>query len=145
MLFLSLALFTGGLLLGLLGLGAIPRLLNLLIAPDKSYVLYGFHYVVHRMIMAGSNSFFFNRLFGDSSAIVHYVRWAGYRLNKIVQTGSNFGLNQAHDNPFLCDIGSGTMVSGGLKMVNETMSSTSFKVSRVKVGERNYLGNYVHF
>ena len=86
---------------------------------------------------------FFNRLFGDSSAVVHYRRWIGYRLNKIVQTGSNFGIDQRHDNPFLCDIGSGTMVSGGLKIVNETMSNKSFKLGTVKIGDENYLGNYV--
>ena len=44
--------------------------------------------------------------------------WIGWNLNKIEQTGSNFGTNQKHDNPFLCDIGSGTMVSDGLSMIN---------------------------
>ena len=36
------------------------------------------------------------------------------------------------------------MVSGGIKFVNETMSSDAFKLGTVKVGERNYLGNYLH-
>jgi len=37
------------------------------------------------------------------------------------------------------------MVSGGLKMINETTSSTAFKLGTVKIGERNYLGNYLQF
>ena len=108
-------------------------------------MLYGFHYFIQQTIELLSNSVFYNRLFGDSSAIIHYARWVGYRLNKIVQTGSNFGMSQRHENPFLCDIGSGTMVSGGLKMINETMSSSSFKLGLVKIGKQNYLGNYLHF
>ncbi len=51
-------------------------------------------------------------------SIVHYMRYVGWNLNKVDQTGSNMGTNQQHDNPFLCDIGSGTMVSDGLSMIN---------------------------
>ena len=145
LLLLTFAAFFSGVALGLLSIGVVPRLLNLFLQKDRTYVLYGVHYFVHQMISGLSNSVFYNRLFGDSSAIVHYSRWVGYNLNKVVQTGSNFGMDQRHDNPFLCDIGSGTMVSGGLKMVNETMSSSSFKLGMVKIGENNYLGNYIHY
>ena len=62
-----------------------------------------------------------------------------------MQTGSNFGTDQRHDNPFLCDIGSGTMVSDGLTMINAQMSSTSFKLGKVKIGDHNYLGNNIHY
>lgn len=137
--------FAVGTVLGLLGIGVIPRLLNLLLTADRTYVLYGFHYFIHTWIARISNAGFYNRLFGDSSAAVHYVRWLGYRMNTIIQTGSNFGMGQRHENPFLCDIGTGTMVSGGLKMINETKSSNAFKLSTVRVGEHNYLGNYLHF
>ena len=137
--------FFGGVILGLLSIGIVPRLLNLLLQKDRTYVLCGAHYFIQQMIAGLSNSVFYNRLFGDSSAIVHYSRWVGYNLNTIVQTGSNFGMSQRHDNPFLCDIGTGTMVSGGLKMINETMSNCSFKLGTVKVGEHNYLGNYLRF
>jgi non-ribosomal peptide synthetase-like protein len=145
MLLVSFLGFFGAVGLRLLTIGVVPRLLNLFLKKDKTYVLYGVHYFVHQLIAQSSNSVFFNRLFGDSSAIVHYVRWVGYRLNKIVQTGSNFGMDQRHDNPFLCDIGSGTMVSGGLKMINATMSSTAFKLGTVRIGAHNYLGNYLHY
>ena len=32
-------------------------------------------------------------LFGDSSFIVHYLKRIGWNLNKVEQTGSNFGTN----------------------------------------------------
>ena len=144
-LLITFATFFSGVIFGLLGIAIIPRILNLFLRKDRTYVLYGFHYFIQQTIELLSNSVFYNRLFGDSSAIVYYARWVGYRLNKIVQTGSNFGMSQRHENPFLCDIGSGTMISGGLKMMNETMSSSSFKLGLVKIGEQNYLGNYLHF
>ncbi|GAB2614026.1 non-ribosomal peptide synthetase [Kocuria himachalensis] len=130
--------------LRLLTIGIVPRVLNLFLQEERTYVLYGFHYFIQQMISRTSNSVFSNRLFGDSSAIVYYLRWVGYRLNNVIQTGSNFGINQKHENPFMVDVGSGTMVSGGIKFVNETMSSDAFKLGTVKVGERNYLGNYLH-
>jgi non-ribosomal peptide synthetase-like protein len=37
------------------------------------------------------------------------------------------------------------MVSDGLMMSNVTMSSSSFKLSEVKIGADNYLGNYVRY
>ena len=144
-LWMSFSLFCTGLVTGLLVVGVVPRILNVFLRAERTYTLYGFHYFIHTTIVAISNSAPFNRLFGDSSAIVHYVRWVGYRLGKIIQTGSNFGMSQRHENPFMCDIGSGTMVSGGLKMVNETMSSSSFKLGQVTVGKNTYLGNYLHF
>ena len=106
-------------------------------------MLYGFHYWVHGIVAGASNSRIYNLLFGDSSAIVHYLKLIGWNLNKVEQTGSNFGTNQKHDNPFLCDVGSGTMVSDGLSMMNAQMSSSSFKLSKVKIGDRNYLGNNI--
>ncbi|GGG41797.1 peptide synthetase [Kocuria dechangensis] len=141
---LSLILFAGLTVLRLLIIGIVPRILNLFLREERTYVLYGFHYFIQQMISRTSNSVFNNRLFGDSSAIVYYLRWVGYRLNKVIQTGSNFGITQKHENPFMVDVGSGTMVSGGIKFVNETMSSDAFKLGTVKVGERNYLGNYLH-
>ncbi|MGI9420259.1 MAG: Pls/PosA family non-ribosomal peptide synthetase [Geminicoccaceae bacterium] len=130
---------------GLISIAVFPRLFNLFLKPDKTYILYGLHYFFHRIVKGSSNSSFYNSLFGDSSAIPHYCRWIGYRMNRIIQTGSNFGMEQRHDNPFLCDFGSGTMVSADLKMINETTSNSSFKLSMTKVGRNSYLGNYLHF
>jgi non-ribosomal peptide synthetase-like protein len=73
------------------------------------------------------------------------MRLLGWNLNTVEQTGSNFGTNQQHDNPFLCDIGSGTMVSDGLSMINMHQSSSSFRLVRTRIGDHNYLGNNIHY
>jgi non-ribosomal peptide synthetase-like protein len=62
-----------------------------------------------------------------------------------MQTGSNMGTNQRHDNPFLCNIGSGTMVSDGLSLINTHTSATSFQLAESKIGENNYLGNDIFY
>lgn len=144
-LLLSFVGFVAAVAFGALAMGVVPRFLNLFLRKDRIYVLYGFHYFVQQLIAWLSNSAFYNRLFGDSCGVVHYVRWLGYNLNTIVQSGSNFGEEQKHDNPFLCDIGSGTMISDGLMMINTTMSSSSFRLGTVRIGDQNYLGNYVRY
>ena len=143
MVLISTVLFAVFFILGLLGIGLVPRLLNLFLRTDKTYVIYGVHYFLQQAISRMSNSAFFNRVFGDSCGIVHYVRWLGYRLNTIVQTGSNFGEEQYHDNPFLVDIGTGTMISDGLMMASTVMSNSAFRLGVAKIGDNNYLGNYV--
>ena len=141
----SVVLFFGAVLVGLLVVGTVPRAAEPLISPDKVYPLYGFHYWVHRAIARMTNSKFFKRLFGDSSYIVHYLRWLGYDLSRRRQTGSNFGTEVKHDNPFLSAVGSGTMVADGLSIINADFSSTSFRVSRVAIGPHNFLGNHIAY
>lgn len=141
----TLAIYMAAVLLGLAVVGLVPRLLRPLISEDTTYVLYGFHYWVFRAISVLSNSPVYNLMFGDSALIVPYQRFVGYRLNDVVQTGSNFGLVQKHDDPFLCDIGSGTMVSDGLMMINAPMSSSSFCLRRVSIGANTYLGNRIAY
>jgi non-ribosomal peptide synthetase-like protein len=138
-------LFFGAILVGLVSVATIPRLLNLAITPDKVYPLYGFHYWVQRAIARTSNSKFFTRLFGGSSYIVHYLRWIGYDLRNVEQTGSNFGELVKHDTPFLTSVGSGTMVADGLSIINADFSSTSFRLSRVSIGAHNFLGNRIPY
>jgi non-ribosomal peptide synthetase-like protein len=139
----TLALVCGGLALGLVVVRVVPAVANRALAAERTYILYGWHFFVFRLVSRISNSHVYNLIFGDSSAIVHYLRWVGWNLSDVVQTGSNFGTNQQHENPFLCRIGSGTMVSDGLSMINLHMSSTSFKLCRVGIGANNYLGNDV--
>src|SRR5207253_159555 len=67
----------------------------------------------------------------------------GYRLSPVAQTGSNFGIEVRQTNPFLCSVGSGTMVADGLELLNDEVSSTSFRVSRASVGPHNFVGNDV--
>ena len=145
MLIASAGLTVGAVLLGLVAVYAVPRLCNLFLAPDRTYVLYGVHYWLQTIVSSTSNSRFYNLLFGDSSFIIHYMRFVGWRLNEVEQTGSNFGTNQRHDNPFLCEIGSRTMVSDGLSMINMHMSGSSFRLSETRIGEQNYLGNDIHY
>jgi non-ribosomal peptide synthetase-like protein len=84
-------------------------------------------------------------LAGDSAYIIHFLRALGYNLGRIVQTGSNFGLVQKHESPFLSSVGSGTMVSDGLSMINGDFSNTSFRVSSVTIGARNFIGNNITY
>jgi non-ribosomal peptide synthetase-like protein len=135
--------FFGSILGGLALVLTVPRVLNLFIEPDRVYPLYGFHHAVHRTIERMTNVTFFPRLLGDSSYIVPYLRWLGYDLSEVEQTGSNFGLEVKHENPFLCTVGSGTMVADGLSIMNTDFSSTSFRVSRAAIGPRSFLGNYI--
>ena len=145
MLLVSLALFMGALIAGLLAVIFIPKLLSLFLQEGKTYVRFGVHYFIFRIVQRLSNASIYCTIFGDSAFIIHYLKWIGYKLNKVVQTGSNFGLEQRHDIPTLCDIGSGTMVSDGLVMINAPMSSSSFRVSKVKIGDQNYLGNKLYY
>jgi non-ribosomal peptide synthetase-like protein len=142
---LSVVLFVGAVLVGLLIVGVVPRALNVFLKPGKVYPLYGFHYRIHRLISRLTNKKFFTYLFGDSSYIVHYLRGLGYHLSQVEQTGSNFGLEVAHDNPYLSSVGTGTMVADGLSIINADFSSTSFAVSRTSIGPRNFLGNSIAY
>lgn len=141
----TLLLFIGALIGGLIFILTVPRLLNLFLKPDKVYPLYGVHYSLQRMMSGISNAGIYKNLFGDSSYIVHYLKALGYDLNKVVQTGSNFGPAVGHESPFLSSVGSGTMASDGLNMMNADFTSTSFRLSRVSVAGRNFLGNDITF
>jgi non-ribosomal peptide synthetase-like protein len=141
----SVVLFFGAVLVGLLAVGTVPRVLSVFIKPDTVYPLYGFRYAVYRVIALLSRLRFFPLVFGDSSYIVHFLSWVGYRLSPVVQTGSNFGSEVATSNPFLTSVGSGTMVADGLNIINDEVSSTSFRVSRAAIGPRNFVGNYVNY
>ncbi|RVA28320.1 peptide synthetase, partial [Mesorhizobium sp. M7D.F.Ca.US.004.03.1.1] len=123
----------------------VPRLVSLLLKPGRTYTLYGFRYWLQTAAEFTSNSRVLGLLFGDSSAIVHYISAIGWNLNKVVQTGSNFGSNQQHENPLLCEIGTETMVSDGLFMINMHKSASAFRLEPTRIGERNYLGNNIYY
>jgi non-ribosomal peptide synthetase-like protein len=135
--------FFGLVLIGLVFVGTVPRLLNLALKPGKVYRLYGLHYSLHRAIGRMTNIRFFPQLFGDSSYIVHYLRYLGYHLTPVEQTGSNFGMEVRHENPYLATVGTGTMVADGLSIINTDFSSTSFRMAHASIGPRNFLGNNV--
>jgi len=128
-------------LAGLIFVGTVPRLLSPLLRPGRVYPLYGLHHGLQRFISRSTNIAFFNNLFGDTSAVVRYLGLIGYRLKPVEQTGSNFGMEVRHEVPRLSVVGTGTMVSDGLTMVNAEFSSTSFRVVPTVIGARNFLGN----
>jgi non-ribosomal peptide synthetase-like protein len=140
---ISATVFLAGTLLGLLAMITLPRVLQSMIRPGRTYRLYGLHYVAASLIMGLSNSKFFMTIFGDSSAAVGYARALGYHLDQVEQTGSNFGTEIYHDSALLTSVGRGTMLSDGLSIVNSDWSSTSFKMSRIAIGERNFMGNNI--
>jgi len=139
----SLAVFVLGLIGGLAIVVLLPRILAPLVKKDKLYPLYGFHYAAASLQAWFSNSYVYNIIFGDSSFIVHYLRAIGLDLSIVKQTGSNFGSHQKHDAPALCRIGSGTMASDGLSIVNFRQSATSFKLAGAAIGSHCFLGNQI--
>jgi non-ribosomal peptide synthetase-like protein len=141
----SLVLFFGSVLLGLVFVATVPRLLSVFIKPCAVYPLFGFHDRIHRAIARITGGKFFTRLFGDSSYIVHYLRWLGYDLGEVVQTGSNFGTDVGQENPYMSIIGRGTMVADGLVIVNSDVSATSFRVSPVYIGGDSFFGNNIYY
>ncbi|GAB3252793.1 Pls/PosA family non-ribosomal peptide synthetase [Arthrobacter pigmenti] len=141
----SFVLLFGGIFVVLGAVTTIPRLLNRLIKPGRTYPLYGLHYAAHRLIVRMTNIFQFMHITGDSSLVVHYLRLLGYKQPNLVQTGSNFGTELDHDNPYLTTVGSGTMVSDGVSIMNASYSSTSFSVSEVEIGTGNFFGNDIPY
>ena len=142
---ISAVLFFGPVLIGLFTVAALPRLLNLFVKPVAVYPLFGFHDRIHRAIVRLTSLKFYNRLFGDSSFIVYYLRWLGYDLGEVTQTGSNFGTEVGHETPYLSIIGSGTMVADGLSILNADFSTSSFRVSPVYIGGHSFFGNNIAF
>jgi non-ribosomal peptide synthetase-like protein len=145
LLLVALILYFGALAIRAVLAIVLPRALNLMLLPDRVYPVYGVHYSMQRAIARLSNVRQLNHLFGDSSAVVHYLRALSYDLSQVEQTGSNFGLSQKHDVPSLVAVGHGSMVSDGVSFVNAVFSSTSFRVSRATLGARCFVGNNIAY
>jgi tetratricopeptide (TPR) repeat protein len=62
-----------------------------------------------------------------------------------VQTGSNFGTQVKHENPYLVAVGSGTVCASELSIITADFSSTSFRVSRASIGAENFTGNLIAY
>ncbi|WP_229347995.1 Pls/PosA family non-ribosomal peptide synthetase [Streptomyces sp. UNOB3_S3] len=131
--------------LGPILIAALSRLLCRLVRPNVVHPLYGARFALQRATARLTNIGFFNALFGDSSAVVHYLHALGYRLKPLEQTGSNFGMVVKHEVPTLSRIGTGTMVSDGLSLMNAEFSSTSFRAVPAAVGRNNFLGNNIAY
>jgi non-ribosomal peptide synthetase-like protein len=134
-------LFWGTVLVGFVLSLALPRLLNRMLPADRVFPLYGWRWSLQRTTARTTNLGFYTGLFGDSSAIPYWLRAMGWDVSEIEQTGSNFGMAVGHEAPGLCAVGTGTMASDGLSMMNAQFSGTSFRVRRTAIGARNFLGN----
>jgi non-ribosomal peptide synthetase-like protein len=141
----SFLLFFGSMIVGLVVVATVPRLLDLGLRADHDYPLFGIHYSLLRTVTRMTNLKIFTFLFGDSSYIVGYLRWVGYELMNVRQTGSNFGQAVKHESPYLSSVGSGTVVADGLSIINADFSSTSFRLSRASIGAENFLGNRIAY
>jgi hypothetical protein len=129
------ALFVLGIVTGLVLITTVPRLFHLGLRADRVYPLYGICYWLQRVVSRSTNSRFYTYLFGDSGAILHYLRFLGYRFGlPRVQSGSNFGVEVKHESPYLRSVGSGTMVSDGLSLMNAEFSNTSFRIRHAALG-----------
>jgi non-ribosomal peptide synthetase-like protein len=141
----STVLFCGAILAGAVIVVTVPRLLRRLVRPGRAYPLYGMAHSAHRAIHSLTNIKFYLELLGDSSYVVPYLRALGYRLPGLEQTGSNFGADVEHDTPFLVDIGRGTMIADGATLIDADYTSTSFQVTPLSIGPRNFIGNAVAY
>lgn len=137
--------FLVAVLAGLVLITTLPRLLHRPIRPGTVYPLYGLRYSLQRTVARLTNLRFYHTLFGDSSYVVHFLRALGYDLGRVIQSGSNFGVAQKHESPYLTRIGRGTMVADGLSTMNVEFSSTSFQAVPSTVGEHNFLGNAIFY
>ena len=137
--------YFGGLLLAMFTTITVPRLLNVFVVPETPHPLYGVQYQLARSINRLSNNKILNTLFGDSSMILPWLSAVGYDLTQSTQTGSNFGVDQRHNSPFLCTFNRNTLVSDGLLMMNMEVSSTSFTLRHVTMPPDTYVGNVVHY
>jgi non-ribosomal peptide synthetase-like protein len=133
----------GGTIVALLVITTVPRVLQPALKPDTVYPLFGLRHAAERTVARMTNSRFLPSLFGDSSYIVSYARALGYKQPQVQQTGSNLGTLFKHDNPFLTEIGTGSMIADGVSFMNVDYSATSFKLSRAAVGAHSFLGNFV--
>jgi non-ribosomal peptide synthetase-like protein len=144
-LILSTAGFCGAILAGAAVVVTVPRLLRRLVPPGRDYPLYGLRHWAHRAVRRLTNTKFYLELLGDSSYVTGYLRALGYRLPDLEQTGSNFGADLEHDTPFLVAIGRGTMIADGATLIDADYTSTSFRLSPLTIGPRNFLGNAVAY
>ncbi|WP_410592720.1 Pls/PosA family non-ribosomal peptide synthetase [Amycolatopsis sp. lyj-23] len=141
----STAVYAVAVLGGLAVVLTVPRLLTLLLRPGRVHPLYGVRHAALRAITRLTNIRTFTYLFGDSSYIVHYLRVLGYDLARVRQTGSNFGVEVKHETPFLSTVGSGTMVSDGLSLLNTDYSAAAFRLRHTAVAPDAFLGNEIAY
>ncbi|WP_437770291.1 Pls/PosA family non-ribosomal peptide synthetase [Arthrobacter sp. KNU40] len=145
LLLVSFVLLFGSIVAAFALVATLPRVLALFLIPGKDYPLYGPRFGLLRTIQRLTNLKALLQLAGDSSLIVYYLNVLGYHQPDMVQTGSNFGVGLKHDSPTLATVGSGTMVSDGLSIINADYSTTAFRLSPAVIGARSFFGNNIAY
>ena len=140
---LSFLIYTGLIMTMFVFIRVVSPLLNCFLQADRTYVLFGFHYYIQGLVRLTTNWSYMNLVLGDTSYIPKFLELVGWRIAPGRQTGSNFGLDQTHDNPYLCHVGANSMVSDGIVMSNAEFGPTSFTLSDVRIGSDNFLGNAI--
>ncbi len=134
-----------GIVLACISVTAIPRIIRYFLQTNKSSPLFGIQYALSVWMARFSNSTYLNRIFGDSSLIMYYFKAIGYGMKGVVQTGSNAGVQQQHNTPFMCSFSKNAMVADGLTMKNIDISHTTFKLGAINVPENTFLGNDIYY
>jgi non-ribosomal peptide synthetase-like protein len=144
MLILSAMVFFGVLLVAFPLLVLSSRLASLFVRPGRVYPLHGMRHTALRYISRVSNMKLYGAMAADCSLVVHFLRAVGWRVKPYVQTGTNFG-TVIHDNPFAVSVGKGTVIADGFAVNNVVYSASNFRVTPVRVGADNFVGNVVVF
>ena len=139
------AIYLAGLLVAGLSTLVVPRVLHRFVRPGQAHPLYGTQWRLARAVQRYSNNVVLNTIFGDSSMIVGYLKAVGYDLSRSTQTGSNFGVDQRHHDPFLVSFDRNTLVSDGLRLLNMEVSATAFELRPIAMPPDTYLGNDVRY
>lgn len=121
----------------------LPRMLRPLLPSGKRFPLFGLRHAAYRSAKRASSAHHLNRVFGDSSFVLNWLRALGYRFDRPIQTGSNFGLEQYHGLPWLCHIGHGSMVSDGLRLVNSEENAKGVRLFEAQLPANSFVGNDV--
>ncbi len=137
--------YVAGLVTSAVATLVVPRVLRRAMRDNEVHPLFGAQYHLARGVQRFSNNLILNTIFGDSSMIVRWLSLVGYDLRRSTQTGSNFGVQQRHDSPFLCSFDRNTLVSDGLVLMNMETTATSFRLSSIAMPPDTYLGNLVHY
>lgn len=121
----------------------LPRTLAPLVPQGRDFPLWGWRWSLHTLIRTLTNNPVHMKLFGDSSLILRYLGAVGWTLDRTGDTGSNFGQQQRHENPYGVSVGAGTMVSDGLSVFDTVISATAFRQEQVQIGAGCFLGNTI--
>ena len=124
----------------------IPRICMKMLRPGVTYTNFGFHYLLQSIIRGVSNSAFFCTLFGDASFIMHVHALRRLEPEQgLFRPARTWGATRLTTTHFSAISVGAQWFRTGLKMINMQMSATSFRLAESKIGDNNFLGNYLFY